>query len=265
MTVLGLCAGCCSPGTVLPVLTPLQNDTLTEVHSYVSSREGQDRIHRALQRHRLPTALDTDVEEMVLSEARRFVLAGGEITSVPGWCSARIRARAVDLARGAIRRDAAHAELARRHAAAPAGMALSSAALDDQDNLDQDNPDQDGPTQGGLSQDAYDHDGHDTSGFAGLDENLSGIRRAVLHADAQPLDVCAALTAIAVLADAAAPAPSCPRPLAGATPLEAACWAGLWYANRQECFGDGNTVTKRRSRASKKIKSLLHAALGGPA
>jgi hypothetical protein len=244
------------------VLTPLQNATLTEVHIYVASQPGQDRIRHALQRHRLPTALDADIEEMVLAEARRFVQAGGEITSAPGWCNARIRARAVDLARGAIRRDAAHTELARRHGhpgASPTmlddtampddswghdtGRDLDDRDLDDRDLDDRDLDDQVAP----------------------LDENLAALRRAVLTADAAPLDVCGTLTAIAVLADAAVPVPDCPRPQAGATRVEAACWAGLWYAKRTECFGEGNTVTKRRSRASKRIKALLHAAVGGAA
>jgi len=203
------------------VLTREQTTTLTAVYTYVLSETGQAHIRRALQRRRLPGAFDTDVEEAVLAEASRFLSRGGEITSAAGWSNARITARSIDLARGVIRREAA----------APAAQALEE-----------------------TYPDVAEHDATVPEG------GLSDLRAAVLGCDASPLDVCGALTVISVLADEASLAPACPQPLAGATREDAACWAGLWYGERHDCFGEGNTTTQRRSRASKRIKAVLRAA-----
>jgi hypothetical protein len=188
------------------------DEVLVKVHSYVTSGLGQAKIQQALQRRRLPGAFDTEIEEAVIAEAMRFLANGGEITSAPGWCNARITARSIDLARGLIRREA---------------------------------------------REALEAPNDDITDVAAPDAGLSGLREAVLIADAHALDVCGALTFISVIGDGASLASSCPQPLAGATPQDAACWAGLWYANRDDCFGEGNTVTQRRSRAAKRIRALL--------
>ncbi len=210
-----------NPGTVLWMLTAAQDEVLTAVHIYVGSDEGQRRIAVALERRRLPSALDTDIEEAVLSEARRFVLNGGSIASVKGWCNARIAARSIDLARGVIRRErfvgVQVPDLELEEVAEPAGIEVSG--------------------------------------------NLHELRRALLCLNERPEDVSAALTVIARVADEAQLAEQCPQPLAGATPTEAAVWAGLWYAGRQECFGEGNAITKRRSRAMARVKTLFTQCL----
>lgn len=216
-----------SPG----VLSPAQSSVFQEVHSYVSSPEGQTRIHQALLRHRLPTALDADIEEAVISEALRFIRKGNEIASPAGWCNARISARAIDLARGVIRRRLADED--RSHSE------YDQCADDQQDALGDVFPRDESPASSST---------------------LSGWRSTVLHADADPYDVCAVLTTISVLAEGVPLVEECPQPQAGATREEAACWAGLWYANRAECFGEGNTITKRRSRATKRLKQLLREA-----
>jgi hypothetical protein len=197
-------------------MTPLAHDeVLQEVHSYVMSELGQAKIRQALLRRRLPGAYDTEIEEAVLSEAMRFLKNGGEIASAQGWCNARITARSIDLARGAIRREAQGALVV---------------------------PDEDAPDELVTA------------------SGLEPVRAAVLNADAHALDVCGALTFIAVIAENAALASDCPQPLAGATPEDAACWAGLWYAHRDDCFGTGNTVTQRRSRAARRIRTILAKA-----
>lgn len=96
-----------------------------------------------------------------------------------------------------------------------------------------------------------------------LDEVLTEGRYAVLVSRADPLDVCGALTVISVLAENAVPDAACPQPVAGATPEDAACWVGLWYAGREDCFGEGNTVTQRRVRAARRVKKILREAVTG--
>lgn len=222
------------------MLTPAQSSLFQEVHTYISSPEGQARIHQALQRHRLPTALDADLEEAVISEALRFITRGHEITSAPGWCNARFTARAIDLSRGIIRKRHADEELLHLADTHPLDDALDDADFGVND------------TRGPLD----DASAHPAA--------LAGWRREVLATAADPLDVCAVLTTISVLAENVPLAENCPQPQAGATPEEAACWAGLWYAKRTECFGVGNTTTKRRSRANKRLKQILRTALPNP-
>jgi hypothetical protein len=203
------------------MLTLEQEAVLAEVHVYVGSDEGQRRVSAALERRRLPSSLDTDIEEAVLSEARRFIMRGSLIESVPGWCNARIAARSIDLARGVIRKEkrlgvqADEAEL--EHLAEPEELPVGG--------------------------------------------DLGGLRLVVLDLDERPEDISAALTFITRVADEANLSSQCPQPDAGATPTEAAWWAGLWYAGRHECFGSGNTITKRRSRAMARVRALLERHL----
>ena len=84
----------------------------------------------------------------------------------------------------------------------------------------------------------------------------------MLMMDERPEDISAAITFIARVADEAELAQQCPQPEAGATATEAAVWAGLWYAGRHECFGEGNTITKRRSRAMSRVRALFEQHLG---
>jgi hypothetical protein len=238
------------------MLTPALEATLAEVHAFVASDQGQQRIHAALLRRRLPGSFDTEIEEAVLSEALRFLTQGGEITSVPGWCSSRITARSIDLARGAIRAQRA------------IGIRTS---FDEQDIHATDTVDQDTIEQDAIDQDTIDQDDLtlDLPIFNGANPHrdsqssngaMAKVRTALLDADAAGIDIAAALTVVAVLADEAALHSACPQPLAGADQQDAACWAGLWYAHRNECFGPGNAVTQRRSRAAKRIKHLLITA-----
>lgn len=221
-------------GTLVHVLTRDQERVISEVHLYVLSEEGQTRIGRALQQRRLPGSLDTDIEEAVISEALRFVRDGGEIGSVAGWCNHRIRARSIDLARGAIRRERA------------LGVAVSEEGVEAVEESDE-------ATADAAMLEEY--------GVDVLSDGVSAMRREILESGADPLDICGVLAVVSVLAEQATIDPDCPQPLAGATPEDAACWAGLWYAGRTECFGVGNTVGQRRARAARKMKMVLRAVI----
>jgi hypothetical protein len=199
----------------------LQNPTVAAVHGFVASPAGQDYIRYALQRRRLPSALDVEIENAVLFEAARFVARGGEIHAAESWAKQRITARSIDLVRGAIRREAKHPE-------APLDVDVVLAHTDLQVNEDP--------------------------------RTLFEVRRFVLEQDAASTDVSAALAFVAVVAEQAAIHADCPQPIAGATQQDAALWAGLWYAGRAECFGPGNTITKRRTRAAARVRDLLNRA-----
>jgi hypothetical protein len=206
------------------MLSPTVESTLAEVHAYVSSETGQERIRKALLRRRLPGALDTDIEEAVLGEAFRFLNRGQLIGSVPGWCNARIAARSIDLARGAIRNELVF------------GVRVSDDDIADMTAVEE------------------------TSDLGG---SLAEARAAILHADASSADISAGLTFVTRVTDEGGLLEECPQPAAGATASDAAMWAGLWYARQDECFGVGNTFTKRRSRAAKRVRALLAEALAG--
>ena len=81
---------------------------------------------------------------------------------------------------------------------------------------------------------------------------------------AEPWAVSAALTVLTVMYDDGVPGPGCPQPVAGASEAEAAHWVGLWYAGKRDVFPSasepaGNTLTKRRSRATTVVKELLRS------
>lgn len=206
------------------MISPTMDSTLAEVHAYVGSSAGQERIQKALLRRRLPGSLDTDIEEAVLGEAFRFLTRGQVIGSVPGWCNARIAARSIDLARGAIRNELVF------------GVRVSDDDVADNAVTERSTP---------------------------PNENLAEARVAILYADASSADISAGLTFVTRVADEADLLDECPQPVAGATASDAALWAGLWYAKQSECFGDGNTITKRRSRAARRVRELLAVALEG--
>ena len=106
--------------------------------------------------------------------------------------------------------------------------------------------------------------------LADLDAHLDAV--AVRHrlgaawlAIDEPWKVSAALTVLAVLYDEAGPGNGCPQPVGGASEVEAAHWVGLWYAGKRDLFPSdsqpaGNTMTKRRSRATLMVKHVLRTS-----
>lgn len=204
------------------------DQTLVEVYNFMSSLKGQDTVRNALLRRRLPTALDSDIEEAVLSEATRFLANGNTIESPSGWCAARISARSLDLARGMVRH--------RRD-----GFMVIDGFPDISDYPE--------PVDQEIS-------------LALSDAALTSLRKNIVESMAPGPLVSGALTVVSVLAEEAELAKTCPQPATGATSMDAACWAGLWYARQSDCFGPGNTVDQRRARNTKRIKQLLLSLLG---
>jgi hypothetical protein len=236
--------------------SPFDDPVVGEVYLHLVSPAGQQRIAHALQRRRLPVSFDAELESAVLFEAIRFVHRGGEIANPVVWANQRITARSIDLARGAIRNERASSLFAN---SATDGFSNAFAANDNTDNpfaehdlAEHDFADDD------LSGIGLDRDSSDAVVEA---EFLPDVRRRLMAADESGVNVSAALTIVTVLAERPPLAPECPQPLAGATESDAAGWAGLWYAGRIECFGEGNTVTQRRARASRRARALVLSAL----
>lgn len=218
-----------SPGTIYMVPVNKTDQTLVEVYHFMSSTKGQDKVRNALLRRRLPTALDSDIEEAVLSEATRFLANGNTIESPSGWCASRIAARALDLTRGMVRRDRDGFKVVD----SSSDMTNYPEPVDQEFSLE-------------LS-----------------DLALTSLRKNIVESPASGPLVSGALTVVSVLAEQAELIKTCPQPATGATSLDAACWAGLWYAHQSDCFGQGNTVDQRRSRNTKRIKQLLLSLLAG--
>ena len=214
-------------GTIRQVTSTPKETTLIAVYQYMASEEGKLKVTKALTRQRLPGSFDTDIEESVLSEAARYLDRGNTIESAPGWCSARIKARSIDLARGIIRNNGMDAY---KHI-----NALDLDAIEG--------------SKGDLEQ--Y------SSLSSDSEEAIAYLRKCILNAKCDPQNISGALTVIAALAEGAETHAECPKPISGSKPIDAACWAGLWYAHRQDCFEENGASAQRRSRGSKQIKELM--------
>jgi hypothetical protein len=209
-----------------PRLSDASLATLAGVYEFVQSPAGQHCIHRQLQQHRLPSALDADIESVVLYEAERTLRAGGQILVPGAWARQRIASRVVDVVRGRVRRNESFGR-----------------------QVDLDGADLAVPETVHVDDDA-----------AG-DRVRAGIRRDLAVADW----VCAAaLVVLTRLLDGSPLLGSCPQPKAGADRVDAAHWAGLWYAGRTDCFDapgvKPNTLVQRRAREVAKVKALLARA-----
>jgi len=202
------------------------HDDLAAVHEFMASDPGRSAVRSALARRRLPGYLDTEIEEAVLGEALRFLKNGGEIDSPAGWCRARITARSIDLARGALR------DRRRWGERVPYAEDLLEETLDGSDAAEDETallP------EGGLEQ----------------------VRRELLRSGANETAIAGALTFVSRIGEEAEIAGECPQPSTGADDEECAMWAVLWYLGRRDCFGSGNTEAKRRSRAARGVRDLL--------
>jgi hypothetical protein len=201
---------------------------MQRVYDYMSSEAGQAYIRSCLARRRLGEFLDTDIEEAVLSEALRFLARGEVISNADSWCKSRINARTIDLARGAIRKER------------DLGIRVELFEVEQtQENEEE--------TVGQFSLDGA--------------VPLSGVRKLIAASDDTDVNISAALSYITRIGEEATLHRDCPQPKAGATPSDAAVWAGLWYAGVESCFGPGNNITKRRSRAMEHVRQLLRSCL----
>ena len=201
---------------------------MQRVYDYMSSEAGQAYIRSCLARRRLGEFLDTDIEEAVLSEALRFLARGEVISNADSWCKSRINARTIDLARGAIRKErdlGVRVEL----------FEVEQAQENEEETVSQFSLD------GSVS--------------------LADIRKLIAASDDTDINISAALSYITRVGEEATLHRDCPQPKAGATPSDAAVWAGLWYAGVESCFGPGSNITKRRSRAMERVRQLLRSCL----
>jgi hypothetical protein len=199
--------------------------TLVGVYEFVQSPVGQQCIRRQLQQHRLPSALDADIESIVLYEAERTLRAGNPILVPGAWARQRIASRVVDVVRGRVRRAESYGrevELDRADV-----VVAETIASDD----------------------------------TAADRVREAVRRDLASAEWVGA---AALTVLTRLLDGSPLVGSCPQPKAGADRVDAAHWAGLWYAGRTDCFDapgvKPNTLVQKRAREVAKVKALLARA-----
>ncbi|HMJ78377.1 MAG TPA: hypothetical protein VK507_20510, partial [Iamia sp.] len=100
-----------------------------------------------------------------------------------------------------------------------------------------------------------------------LDEDPTWLpaARRVLHAelDEAPVAAAAALAAVVLLAEPVVLADDVPRPQRGATPAQAAGWAGLWFVDGDRLWvaPDDAAARQRRSRAGRQVDQRLRTAV----
>ena len=200
-----------------------------QVSLWLMSVEGRRTVKNVLRDKRLPGFFDSDLVSMVCHAADQMVAKGERIESVAAWTTHTLRRRATDLVRS---------------------PRTSRAALVVQ------------TSEGELEVELPDH--HDS--FAEHDAVALAVdvrqRLGASWITEPAWTVSAALTVMTVLYDGAGPGRGCPTPKGGASEVEAAHWVGLWYAGRRDLFPTaqevaGNTITKRRSRATLTVRELL--------
>lgn len=217
---------------------------------FLRSDTGRAAVHRSLASLHLPRALADDVIQDALRRVWVATSSGGEhIDNVEAFVTTLVRRAATDIVRTRVRR-------------------LQVVELRDVDL--------DAEVQGCWFTPAS----HlDVGADAVAGESIATVRRTIHHLlGTDPQAGAAALAYLVVSVDGAVPAADCPRPAGGATEVDDAEWAGLWYAGQYECFatasageglsdggrGDGAgrsvRVRKRRSRATHRFRDLLARA-----
>jgi len=201
-----------------------------QVSLWLGSKDGQRAVKNTLHAVRLPEAFDSDLVTMVCHGADQMVAKGVPIASVAAWATRTLRLRAIDLVRS------------------PRTSRVALVAHTSDGELERDLPDR--PDEA-LAE-------HDANALAVDVRQQLG----ATWASEPAWTISAALTVVAVLYDGAGPGHGCPQPKGGASEVEAAHWVGLWYAGRRDLFPApyepaGNTITKRRSRATQTVRDLL--------
>ena len=234
--------------------TTESSDTSEVAARFLRSDAGRAAVHRSLRRLRLPRALADDVIQDVLQRVCVAGASGSEpIDNVEAFVTTVAHRAATDILRSRVRRVQV---------------------------VDLRGFDPDAEVQGCWFTPAS----HlDVGADACASESLAAVRRTIHHLLAEdPMAGAAALAYLAVSVDGAVPAADCPRPAGGATAVDEAEWAGLWYAGQRQCFvrpaggddpavdaGDGPgadcaghsaRVRKRRSRATHRFRGLLTRA-----
>jgi DNA-directed RNA polymerase specialized sigma24 family protein len=207
-------------------------DQVRAVVAWLGSDAGKRAVRRAAERQGVVYLAD-DLVGDVLYRTQVADARGDRIENVAAWSTRLLHDAAVDLLRGERRRF------------------LPLPALPDEHDDAAEPPD----AAPGI-EDALVHV-----------DVVEQLRRAIVRMLVPcPWVGAAALARLAYALDGAGVAVDCPRPAGGAGEQEAADWAGLWYAGRDECFPgagemDGNTIRQRRARAASKVRALLAEAL----
>lgn len=202
------------------------------VSLWLMSADGRRALQRTLRDLKLPTAFDADLITQVCHAADQMTAKAQPIESVAAWTTRTLRLRGIDLVRSPR--------------SSVASMVLHRNDGDVQIDLAE-------PTEVLAEMDAH-------LDAAAVRQNLG----AAWCTD-EPWKLSAALTVLTVLYDEAGPGSGCPQPVGGASEVEAAHWVGLWYAGKRDLFpapGEpaGNTLTKRRSRATQMVKEVLRGS-----
>jgi len=221
-------------GRLVPVSAadaPASTDA-DRVSLWLMSADGLGAVNRTLRDLRLPDAFDTDLIISVCHSAGQMVAKQEAIESIPAWTTRTLKLRAIDLVRS------------------PRTSQLQLVV----DNSD----------------DFADRLADPTDQIAAADAQLDAVTVRRQLSDAwytkPPWSVSAALTVLTVLYDEARPSDDCPKPVSGASVVEAAHWVGLWYSGKRDVFPAAdqladhpadNTITKRRSRATSEVRNLL--------
>jgi DNA-directed RNA polymerase specialized sigma24 family protein len=223
----------------VPGATPVD---IERADRFLKSTGGRAAVHRILAVRRLPHTLADDLAQEALRRVAEATERGTVIENPEGFVTQALHFAAVDILRGRIRTIQS--------------LAVPPAVDPDAEER-------------GWSHHAIDSFASplDVEVEALAFESIAAVRRAVhQRLGPDPAAAAAALAYIAVVVDGAPTPPDCPQPIGGASPQEAADWAGLWYAGRDDCFPthDGMTapaaMRKRRSRASKRFHGLLKRA-----
>lgn len=203
---------------------------LDAVLRYLFGAPGRAAAERALWRQRLPEHLLDDVRSRAAQRALRAVEAAGTIHNVGGFAHRLLQRGAQDVLRA---RRADEANLRRLGTVVP---------VDDLGGADVAEPERPTTDDGRLG--------------------AAAREAVVLHAARSVPVAAAALAFLSIRDDGAVVAVDCPQPAGGVGPVEAATWAGLWYAGERACFPsdgqvDGPAIRKRRERAGRRVRELL--------
>lgn len=233
-------------------LSAIDPHTVTfEILRWLDTSDGNRAVKRSLESRGLRASFDTDFKDVILREAQRQLQRGFLIESVPGWCRKHLEWRGERLLRDlglGTGKSRIYLE----------SFEEQKSATDDGGGLDDlDDSTSDGPC--GSTRQVTDLEVSDQHDWDGLD--VDDLRSVVLN-DVAPAKVrSAALTMVAMVADAARPGAGCPQPGQGAEPLRGPLWAGVWYSGQRELFGPSGTSDERRrkqrSRAIKEVGALL--------
>jgi hypothetical protein len=198
-------------------------DDVEGVRHFLASPRGRAMVRRALDHNALSHQLADDITQEVLRRTLTQLARGTVIDNVEAFATTVAQRASIDVLRGEMRQPRSFGDIELEE--------WEYGAVDARD---------------------------DDVGAALV---ATGVRRA-LHSKAEPVPAraAAALAYLCVRVDGALVGDGCPQPGKGAGPDDAAAWASLFYAGRDDCFGSSETHRKRRSRAVADMRAMLRDA-----